>query len=162
MKIRSDYVSNSSSSSFIIKKDAAKAAKMFLEDFGDCIYGAYDPLGETMNVGVKTKGMDSDSWLDWCNPGTFCEDYIQGEYDSDTDTHKDPKNPDDIVEFGFECDDWDNASMGNLAFLHKYFKKFGFEVDDSGSEHNFKDRDTFLGRILDKLEVKETSDENQK
>lgn len=161
MKIRSDYVSNSSSSSFIIKKDAAKAAKMFLEDFGDCIYGACDPLGETMNVGVRTVD-SSDDWMDWSHPGTFCEDYIQGEYDGDTDTHAEPKNPDEIIEFGFECDDWDAASMGNLAFLYKYFKKFGFEPDDSESEHDFKDRDTFLGRILDKLEVKETTNENQK
>ena len=162
MKIRSDYVSNSSSASFVIEKDAAKAAKMFLEDFGDCIYGAYDPLGETMTVGVRTVGMSEDDWMDWSKPEKFCEDYIQGEYDGDTDTHADPKNPEDIAEFGFECDDWDNAAMGNLAFLYKYFKKFGFEPDDSDSEHDFRDRDTFLGRILDKLEVKEKTDEDTK
>ena len=163
MKIRTDYVSNSSSSSFIIKKNAAKAAKMFLEDFGDCIYGAYDPLGETMNVGVLTTKSDPDGWLDWNNPSKFCEDYIQGEYDGDTDTHADPKNPEDITAIGFECDDWDRAAMGNLAFLYKYFKKFGFEPDDSESEKDFRDTDTFLGRILDKLEVvKGAANENQK
>jgi hypothetical protein len=43
--------------------------------------------------------------------------------------------------------------MGNLVFLYKYFKKFGFEPDDSDTEHDFRDNDTFLGRILDKLEV---------
>ena len=161
MKVRTDYVSNSSSSSFIIRKNAAKAAKMFLEDFGDCIYGAYDPLGETMNVGVRTVDASED-WMDWSNPETFCEDYIQGEYDGDTDTHADPKNPDDIVEFGFECDDWDKAGMGYLAFLYKYFKKFGFEPDDSNSEKDFKDQDSFLGRILDKLEAKEKTDEDTK
>ena len=159
MKIREDYVSNSSSSSFIIKKDASKAAKMFLGDFGDCIYGAYDPLGETMKVGVRTVGDSGDDWsADWYSPEKFCEVYIQGEYDGDTDTHADPKNSNDITEISFECDDWDNASMGNLAFLYKYFEKFGFDPDDSGSEHDFKDRDTFLGRILDKLEVKKDED----
>lgn len=161
MKIRSDYVSNSSSSSFIIKKDAAKAAKMFLDDFGDCLYGSYNPLGETMNIGALTTDMSPDDWLEWNSPEKFCEDYIQGRYDGDTDTHADPKKPEDIVELGFECDDWDVASMGNLAFLYKYFKKFGFEPDDTDSEHDFRDRDSFLGRILDRLEAKENTDENQ-
>lgn len=161
MKIRSDYVSNSSSSSFVIKKDAAKAAKMFLDDFGDCIYGECYPLGETMNVGIRTIGSSND-WLDWNNPEKFCEDYIQGEYDEDTNTYADPKNTEDIMEFGFECDDWDKEAMGNLAFLYKYFKKFDFEPDDSDTEHNFRDRDTFLGRIMDKLEVKEKTDEDTK
>ena len=160
MKIRTDYVSNSSSSSFVIRKDAAKAAKMFLDDFRDCVYGAYYPLGETMNVGVRTDD-SSDDWLEWTGPEKFCEDYTQGEYDEDTDTHADPRNPDDITEFGFECDDWDGASMVNLVFLYKYFKKFGFEPDDSGSEHVFREKDTFLGRILDRLEaVKEKTDED--
>jgi hypothetical protein len=106
-----------------------------------------------MTVGVRTVATADDNWMDWNNPGKFCEDYIQGEYDGDTDTHADPKKPEDIVELGFECDDWDNASMGNLAFLYKYFKKFGFEPDDSDSEHDFRDRDSFLGRILDRLEA---------
>ena len=161
MKIRSDYVSNSSSSSFVIKKDAAKAAKMFLEDFADCIRGAFDPLGETMQVGILTSSQPEGDWPNWCSPEKFAEDYTQGEYNGDTDTHADPKKPEDIEEIWFECDDWDNASMGNLAFLYKYFKKFGFEPDDSDSEHSFKDRDTFLGKILDRLEAKEKTDEDK-
>lgn len=162
MKIRTDYVSNSSSSSFVIRKDAAKAAKMFLEDFGDCIYGAFNPLGETMNVGVLTTKSGPDDWFDWSSPEKFCGDYIHGPYDGCTDTHADPKNPDDITEIGFECDDWDKAGMGYLAFLYKYFKKFGFEPDDSDSEKDFRDNDTFLGRILDKLDVKEVANEDTK
>ena len=153
MKIRSDYVSNSSSSSFIIKKDADKAAKMFLEDFGDCIYGAFDPLGVTMNMGVHTIDMSEDRWMDWFGPEKFCVDYIYGPYDGDTDTHADPKNPEDITAIGFECNDWDKESMSNLAFLFKYFNKYGFEPDDSKSEHNFRDQDTFLGRMLNKLDI---------
>ena len=52
--------------------------------------------------------------------------------------------------------------MMYLVFLYKYFKKFGFEPDDSDSEKDFRDNDTFLGRILDKLEVKEKTDEDKK
>lgn len=161
MKMRMGFVSNSSSSSFIIKKDAARAAKMFLKDFGSCIYGAFDALGETMNIGVRTIGMSEDDWMNRFSPEKFCEDYIYGPYDGGTDTHADPKNSEDITEISFECDGWDRAAMGNLAFLYKYFKKFGFEPDDSYTEHDFRDRDTFLGRILDRLEAKETSNEDE-
>ena len=65
MKIRTDYVSNSSSSSFVITKDAANAAKMFFEDFGSHLSNicCYEDLGESLNAGVLEKGHEDD-WLD--------------------------------------------------------------------------------------------------
>ena len=52
--------------------------------------------------------------------------------------------------------------MMYLVFLYKYFKKFGFEPDTSNSEKEFppKDDDSFLGKILDRLNAK-TGDNNE-
>ena len=155
MKVRTDYVSNSSSSSFVIEKDAVNAAKMFLEDFGSYLTNCYcgEQFGETLHVGVKEKG-NEDGWDEWMNPEKFAEIYIQGEYDCDTDTHATPRKPEDIVELSFDCDDWDRTGMMYLVFLYKYFKKFGFEINTSCSEKDFppKGDESFLGKILDRLE----------
>lgn len=153
MKVRIDYVSNSSSSSFVINKDAAKASKMFLDDFGQYLTNCYgDSLGETFNIGVTESGLE-DEWHDWMRPEMFAEFYIQGKYDCETDTHATPKKPEDIVSLSFECDDWDHTGMMYLVFLYKYFKKFGFEPDTSCSEQTFppEENDSFLGKILDRL-----------
>lgn len=160
MKIRSDYVSNSSSASFIIKKDAAKAAKMFLDDFAESLVDSYELLGETFEIGVRMKrSTDNLYWLDYMKPEQFAVQFTTGdEGDEDGYGKVEKKNPEDIEELGFECDDWDKGSMAYLAFILKYFKKFGFETDSSDSERGINDTDSFLGKILDKLEVKTHED----
>jgi hypothetical protein len=153
MKVRTDYVSNSSSSSFVINKDADKAAKMFLDDFGQYLTNCYgDSLGETFHVGVIERGSENE-WHEWMLPEDFAQTYIQGKYDCETHTHATPKKPEDIVSLSFDCDDWDHTGMMYLVFLYKYFKKFGFEPDTSCSEQTFppEENDSFLGKILDRL-----------
>ena len=63
MKIRSDYVSNSSSSSFMIEKNADEAFKMFCDDFADFLLDNYMPseITDHISINIKTKAA-LDSW----------------------------------------------------------------------------------------------------
>lgn len=153
MKIRNDYVSNSSSSSFVVETNASDAAKMFISDFGEFLKDAWnDPLGETMHIGYKLKSKKSD-WFDYSSPNVFCFAVEMKDKDDNEDEEQEKIDLDDIEEIQFECDDYDNAAMMYLRFLYKYFEKLGFKPDDSNSEQDFrKEGDScLLGKLLDRI-----------
>ena len=149
MKTRNDFVSNSSSCSFVIKENAAQAAKMFLEDFAGFLHESYDPMGDTMNIGFKLASEPEDAWCTWQSPSQFVCSFTGGSTEDDIEGY----DPSSIDELSFECDDYDSSSVSYLVLLHKYFSKFGFKPDASESEKDFLDgEDSFLGKIFKRLE----------
>ena len=164
MKIRSDYVSNSSSSSFVIEGEPEKAARMFLADFGEFLKDAWNsPMGETFRIGYKREG---DGWYDTSAPDGFCWGVERGdkklngeEYDEEGEVIELPK----LKGLSFECDDYDNTGTMYLRFLYEYFKKFGFKPDDSDSEMNFhgEGNSCLLGKLLERINGAEVEDEDK-
>lgn len=154
MKTRCDFVSNSSSCSFVIDTRAAEAAKMFLEDFGEYLSdaGVYEAFGESFKVGTVCDG-NEDEWHDWTDPSSFAVDYTIGRWRADDEGRAAPSDPSSIKSLAFECDDYDKTGMMWLLFLMQYFKKFGFETDDKNSEIAFEETSaSFLAKIIDRMD----------
>ena len=104
MKIRNDYVSNSSSSSFIVRD--SNAVKMFYNDFKESMK-EYEPMGETMSVIIQTK--------------EHVKSYDDMDYDDFAKSIEDGSLKFEDVEYiYFDCDDWDATGMMYLNFLYKY------------------------------------------
>lgn len=146
MKVRHDYVSNSSSSSFIVRD--SNAVKMFYYDFKESMM-EYEPMGETMCVRIKTK--------------EHANSYDSMYYDDFANSIEDGSLKfEDVESICFDCEEWDATGMMYLNFLYKYFEKFGFNPDDSDSERDFRSsvNDTFLGKLLDRLQPKNESTDN--
>ena len=146
MKIRTDYVSNSSSSSFIVRD--SNAVKMFYDDFKESMK-EYEPMGETMSVIIQTK--------------EHVKSYDDMDYDDFAKSIEDGSLKFEDVEYiYFDCDDWDATGMMYLNFLNKKKEKFRLHQNDSETERDFTTRanDTFLGKILDKKKKKNESTDN--
>ena len=138
MKFRSDYVSNSSSSSFVLKGDEASLSlKMFLDDFSEFI-NDYEPMGETMRVCLRLVSRKND-W-DYIDISEFIE-----KLNSETIAYEDVDSVD------FSCDDYDSSSITMLNLLWKYFKKRGFNPDDSDSEKPFNKESCGNRTMIEKL-----------
>ena len=132
MKIRNDYVSNSSSSSFVISENASNAFRKFIDEFG-----SYKGSMECL----------SDSWVELTNRGTFdLLDFIEL-------VEQDATVCDYIREIVFQVDDINYAGMITLACLRTYFDNLGFITDGSDSERPFMymlDENEFVIKVIRK------------
>lgn len=159
MKIRSDFVSNSSSSSFIVKGDVKRAIKM-LDDLGEIPYPVdsnlsfmvtykhrdaseiYDKLLETkyelnsMNYWDEDRKDDPEN-IEYC----YVNLYVLVEALKDN-------NPvlDKILNFSIVSSENDTMAMIVLNMLYKYFQKKGFEVDASETEVDFLENEVINKR----------------
>jgi len=174
MKLRSDFVSNSSSCSFIVR-DVHKAASVIAEDlaelFDDMPYDIWE-----IDVGISAKRKDMRSLYELFKREEYREPqpfYWNGEYEN-------PDPEEDITEYGFSidtilrsladksivadprfslinsiclvADDYQSQLVTYLYLLYKYLKSRDVNVDDSESEHEMGDYDNrFIGTLMRKI-----------
>lgn len=147
MKIRSDYVSNSSSASFVV--NGFEPAKAFYDDFGEFL-NQYEVMGESMRVKVRI----SDAKDDW--------DYVDLlDFVREIDDGK--RKWEDIEVIDFYCDDYDSTGCTYLRLLYAYFEKLGFNPNDDDSEMGFRDEsgsDNMMFKLMKR--IGELSHESEK
>lgn len=138
MKLRHDFVSNSSSASFIIgEKNSVAATKLFIDDFGIFLRDG-NPMGDLRVSATLKKGKRSES-LD-------ISELIEQ-------LQTKPEKINDIVELYFDCDDYDVVGMTYINFLYRYFEKFGYNPDASDTERSLwmEENSTFLSTLINKI-----------
>lgn len=149
MKIRTDFVSNSSSSSFAVK-DIKKAITL-LNELGDIPYPVDNNLSYTITYKHKDAkeiyddilGRKYEPYLDYWNRDRKIDpEEIEYSYEVDLYHLKqalEDNNPtlDKILTFAIVTSENDTMAMTVLNMLYKYFQKKGLEVDASVSEIDF-------------------------
>lgn len=139
MKIRSDYVSNSSSASFVV--EGKDSAIKFYEDFKDVIDMGSMPKHPSAFVIIKSK--DDEYFDDSKDFMDFVDDVNSGE-----------ASWDDVLKICFDSPDEDSDGIAYLSFLYVYFTRLGFNVNDEDSQRDFLGsgaNDEFLDRIVKKI-----------
>lgn len=146
MKIRTDYVSNSSSCSFVVK--GSDSAKTFYDDFGEFL-NEYEVMGESMRVKVMLSDANDD-W-DYVDLDAFVESVKSGD-----------RKWEDVKLIDFDCDDYDTQGCTYLQLLYTYFEKLGFNPNDDDSEMSFRSEQENSMMVKLMKRIGELSNESKK
>lgn len=154
MKVRNDYVSNSSSASFVIREGVERAFTVFCEDFRSFLEeNGLESLGETFNIAIMLK--DSSDW-DYYTGSIF--DFLE-----EVESEKLNVKLSDLEYIRFDCDDWDSNGLMSLGMLYAYFNKLGFKPDASDSERDFPQDvldKSFVVKIIDRFSKMNSNNES--
>jgi len=160
MKVRTDFVSNSSSCSFVLSSRTGTvkdAVGFFAKTFCGCCL-PYD-IGDRVTVGVTTKNKwfkelqekltsENSGWkdyyADWSTGKITKKDPEEISYDSisvpiDRLFELNGNDPalSKIDEIRFQCEDSDSIGLLYLRLLYSFFERNRFCPDAASSEHSF-------------------------
>lgn len=171
MKIRSDFVSNSSSCSFIIdtKANVRKTIDVISSTFNTNDIVPSMAYGVTVSLSVKNKDFAE---VETCLTGSSNFKMTYENYKTHEICEKDPegigwdsiylsveqiikafsKNADilnKIETIRFDCDDYEYDARSFLNLLYNFFERHGCNPDDSDTEHDFRTNEQ--SEFIDKL-----------